>query len=522
MTDPITDSQEGEARPAPMREADPRDGMFATSSKDLSKRSAKGGAALLVSQATEFGSSVAAMMYLGRVLDPSDFGLVAMGYSVLLPVLEVREAGLPSALIQRKNLDAAQGDTMFWLNARLQIFLSLMVALSAYPMSLIYDEPRVVLIILIFAAMLLLTGFSIMHRGLLRRQMRFGTMAKIEMTSEVTGVIAACAAAFLGAGWWSLMIQQITAQGLKAIGYWSLTGWLPMRNKLKDCDTVKSMRGYGKDVTFSRIIEQFLGKLDQMLVGAQAGDVTLGLYNRAFKWSVQPTRQLFSPLQQVVVSGASKLQDDPEKFRVFFYRGLNLTHSIFVPVMLWLFIGAGDFIRILLGPKWGDAVPIFRVLVLGGLAGSTVYLTRWIFLVEGTTRRQLKWSMFQAPIMVCGLVVGLLVGLHFDDGALGVAYGFAGVMALLAIPRVWYATADSKLKQSGYWLSAGRPVAASLLAFVPSAWLHWWVMPDIEFYLRAPVVWAVFTLSYCLFYMMLPGGKEQVRVILKGIRSLDK
>lgn len=497
---------------------DPRDALFDAHARDLHKRSAKGGAVLLVSQATEFGSSVVSMMYLGRVLNPSDFGLVAMGYSVLIPVLEVREAGLPAALIQRKNLNALQGDTMFWLNARLQIILSGLVALSAYPMSLLYGEPRVVMIILIFAGMLLLTGFSIMHRGLMRRQMRFGTMAKIEMTSEVSGAAAACGAAFLGAGWWALMFQQITAQCMKAGGYWLLTGWLPTRKTLKECKTINDMKVYGRRVTFSRMIEQFLGKLDQILVGARVNADALGLYNRAFKWSVQPTRQLFSPLQQVMVSGSSKLQDEPEKFRAFFCRGLAMTFTIVVPIMVWLGISAGDFIRVLLGPKWDDAVPIFRVLVLGGLFGSTVYLTRWLYLAEGTTQRQLTWSIIQAPLLVSALVVGMFWGV------MGVAWAFAVGMAVLAVPRVAYATYQSRVSQLDFWKSAARPAAAGLLAAVPACVLQFIAIEQTDAYLliRMPVVWAAFVACYLLSYTLIPGGREEMRVILNGLKMLKK
>ncbi|MEM1212102.1 MAG: lipopolysaccharide biosynthesis protein [Planctomycetota bacterium] len=494
--------------------ADPRDRLFTADASDLDKRSAKGSAVLMVSQAVEFGTGVLSMMYLGRVLYPADFGLVAMGYSVLIPVLEVREAGLPAALIQRKNLNAAQGDAMFWLNARLQIGLSLLVALSAYPMSLIYGEPMVVPIILIFAGMLLLTGFSIMHRGLMRRRMRFSTMAKIEGGSEVIGGVVACTAAFLGAGWWALVIQQLTAQFLKAGGYWACAGWVPTTRAVRGCETVNEMRVYGRRVTFSRMIEQFLGKLDQVLVGAQAGDTGLGLYNRAFKWSVQPTRQLFSPLQQVVVSGSSKLQDEAERFRACFVRGLGLTFTVVVPIMVWMMLGAGDFIRLLLGPKWNDAVPIFRVLALGGLAGSTVYMTRWLYLAEGTTARQLRWSMIQAPLVVAALLVGM------QWGAIGVAWGFTGAMVLLAGPRVLYATRGSRVTAVDYGLSALRPLTAGAMAVVPAGWLQFWVMAEVAFYWRLPAVWACFVVFYLGFFMLLPGGMAQARVLWKGLRAV--
>ena len=491
-----------------------QDALFDTDRGDLKARSAKGGLAAVFGQGAVFLLGIGSMMYLGRVLEPADFGLIAMAYSLLLPVLEVRDAGMPSAMIQQRELSRGQAAALFWRNCKVQLMVSITVALLAWPMARFYGDERLTLIMLLFAFTIFCSGLTLLHRSLLRRQMRFGAVAKIEFGAEFTGVAVACVSAALGAGYWSLVFLQIAAQYYRTFAYWVVSRWLPGRPSRGNGHDIDSMRRFSRRVTYSRLIEQFVGKLDQVLIGYFSTQAALGLYNRAFKWSVMPLRQLLTPLQQVMVSGSSKLQDDPDKFRNFFRHGLTMTHAIVMPVMLWLFVAADDFIRIVLGPKWGDAVPIFRVLVLGGLAGTTVLITRWLYLAEGRTKEQLRWSMMSMPVLAVGVSAGV------PWGAFGVACGFSITTALLAVPRVAYAVRGSMLCQRDYWLSAWRPLIAGLVAGALALWLQEMPMAQAAYYFRAPAVWAAFCLAYIAAFCLTPGGLNQTRTILGNLRSV--
>lgn len=494
--------------------AQQQDPLFAAHRGDLKSQSAKGGLVSVVAQAAVFLLGIVSMMYLGRVLDPADFGLVAMAYSLLLPVLEVRDAGMPAAMIQQKDLTRGQGAAMFWRNFKTQCVVSVVFALLAWPTALFYGEPRLTLIMLLFAVTICCSGLTLLHRGLLRRQMRFGAVSKIEVGAEFAGVAVACGSAALGAGYWSLVLLQITAQYYRTAGYWVATRWVPGRPKAGRGHDIEAMCQYSRRVAGSRIIDQFVGKLDQVLIGFFAGKASLGLYNRAFKWSIMPLRQLLTPLQQVMVSGSSKLLDKPEKFRNFFRHGLTMTHAIVLPVMLWLFIAADDFIRILLGPKWDDAVPLFRVLVLGGVMSTTVLITRWVYLAEGRTGQQLRWSIYSTPFLVIGVVAGV------PWGAFGVACGFSISTAVLALPRVMYALRGSILRQRDYWLSVWRPGVAGLLASAAAWWLQQHPMGETEFYYRAPAVWALFCAVYVAGFVLMPGGLTETRIIFSNLRAV--
>lgn len=231
------------------------------------------------------------------------------------------------------------------------------------------------------------------------------------------------------------------------------------------------------------------------------------------------------------MSGASRLLDEPKRFRNYLCRGWSATHALVIPLMIWLIVASGDFIRVLLGDQWDAAVPIFRVLVLGGLMGSTVYLTRWLYLAEGTTGRQLKWTAWSAPVLAVGVVAGLLIGksLYPDGGdfdrvmrAFCVAWGFTISTSLLAIPRVLNATRDSRVSAMDYWTTAWRPLAASLAAAAPCAYLQFDLLAgeNTEYYWRAPAVLAFFGVVYTVVFVGLPGGRQAVKDLVHIFRSM--
>lgn len=535
------DKPDDEARPEPTSDpmltggADPRDLLFDTEKLrgELKKRTSRGGGLTIIAQAVQFFASVASMMYLARELTPADFGVIAMAYSIILPALEIRGFGIPQAMVQRKNMNAAEGRSLFYYNVKLQLIVTVVIALLAWPAAWYYKDDRVLMIMLVFDVAILGMGLSVLHHGLLRRQMRFGTAAGIELGADLFGMVLAIIAALMGAGYWALVWLHIGSQSVRAVGFWVSTKWIPGLPKKGGEAAVADMRKYSQSVTGSKAIEQFISKLDQILIGRFAGDFALGNYNRAFRWSVLPARQLYFPLQQVVVSGASRLLDEPERFRNYLCRGWSATHTLVIPMMIWLMVAAGDFILVLLGDQWTGAIPIFRVLVLGGLMGSTVYLTRWLYLAEGTTGRQLKWTAWSAPVLIGGVVIGMIVGhVQFPEDAnvnddtelvmraFCVAWGFAIATALLAIPRVLNATKGSRVSAKDYWTTLWRPLVAAVLAAAPSVWLQFEVMTEAAFYWRAPAVLALFGVVYGACFFLMPGGKKAVKDLTHIFRSM--
>ena len=81
---------------------------------------------------------VAGIMYLARHLVPADFGLYRMLLIISSFAILTGEAGLPDALIQRKDLSADHEATAWWINSLIGI---LIVGLLYYAAPLIAGWP---------------------------------------------------------------------------------------------------------------------------------------------------------------------------------------------------------------------------------------------------------------------------------------------------------------------------------------------------------------------------------------------
>src|SRR6201999_668490 len=72
-----------------------------------------------------FFVTLGSTVVLARLLNPEQFGYVAMATTVLNFLAVFRDFGLTSATIQRQNLSQRERDYLFWMNALIVVIISL-------------------------------------------------------------------------------------------------------------------------------------------------------------------------------------------------------------------------------------------------------------------------------------------------------------------------------------------------------------------------------------------------------------
>src|SRR5206468_2493229 len=162
-------------------------------------------AVTMSAQAAKFALSLASIVILARLLTPRDFGLVAMVTTVTGFLLVFKDAGLSIATVQRESITHAQVSNLFWINVGISFLCTLVVAASAPLIARFYHEDRLVPITLFLSTTFLLSGSTIQHQALLKRQMRFKAIALIEISSMAIGVFVGIAMAAKGYRYWSLV-----------------------------------------------------------------------------------------------------------------------------------------------------------------------------------------------------------------------------------------------------------------------------------------------------------------------------
>ncbi|HEY7086619.1 MAG TPA: lipopolysaccharide biosynthesis protein [Tepidisphaeraceae bacterium] len=482
---------------------------------DLGGHSARGGALMIASDTFQLVLGFVSTFVLARILVPGDFGLVAMVGSIMAFVATMRDFGLPMATVQKPNLTHIQLSNLFWLNLKLAALVAILLTGLAPAIAWFYRQPQLTAITWVMTVGVFAVGMSTIHMGLLRRQMRFRAITAIESCGAAAGVAVAIPAAMMGAGYWALVLQQVTASVATGAALWAVSRWRPgppQRNG--DDPEMRSMLSYGKYLTGSRAVNYVGKNLDVVLIGKFAGAAPAGLYQKAEQWAGLTFWQVYSPLSDVLVASFSRLQQDPERYRAYFRKSVMGLYFITAPAMAFACVGANEIILLLLGPKWAAAVPIFRVMAIGALAGSVLHVAKWIYLAEGSTKRQLSWSLIATPVLVGGVIAGL----HW--GAIGVACGYTVASCMLALPGLRYALKGSPLHVSDFASAVWRPTLAALLAAVALFGLQRGapeIQPLIVRFIRD---FCFISVVYLVLWVLMPGGWRSLRELLNLLRHL--
>ena len=256
--------------------------------RDLKEKTIRGGAARLVGYTARSLVRLGALIILAHLLDPTDFGLVAM-VTVFTGVFEVfATGGLSTATVQRAEVSDAQISTLFWFNVAIGALLALLCLAAAPVISRFFNDPRTALIIISVAPAFIVNATGVQHLALLQRELRYLTLAAIEVGSEIVAAAIAISMAVAGFGYWAIVASVFTCPLVVTIGAWAASGWIPGRPRgIRD---VSTMLLFGGTITLNSLVVFAAYNLEKVLLGRYFGANALGLYGRAYELINLPTR----------------------------------------------------------------------------------------------------------------------------------------------------------------------------------------------------------------------------------------
>lgn len=467
----------------------------------------RGGAVTLGAQAGRFALQVGGTMVLARLLTPGDFGVVAMVTSVTGFIASFKDAGLTMATVQRERIDHQTVSTLLWINVALSVAMMAVTALLAPAIAAIFGEPRLVWITLALAGSFLFSGLTVQHQALLRRQMRFGALASVEIASRLAGLGVGIAAAALGAGCWSLVLMAIASDAAGAAAVWVACDWRPGRPR--------SQRGmghflaFGGNLSLAHVVNNASRNLDNVFVGAAWGATLLGAYAKAYQLLLMPFQQFAAPVTSVAVPALSRLQNDAAAFRRFFCGGILLITALGMPVVAYCFVAAEDVTHLLLGEQWTAAAPIFRALAPAAFIETFNVTIGWALIPFGRADRYFRCVAVSSAV----IIVAFLIGLPF--GPIGVAAGYSAARVVLRVPQSLYAFAGTPLTLRDLGAVLWRPASSSLFAAAALAALYaapFWPWTPLA---RAAAGLPIFAGIYVLLMIALPGGRAGLAEIIR-------
>lgn len=378
---------------------------------DLKGRSVRGGVLSIAAQVAQLLLASISTVVLARLLTPADFGLVAMVTAVTAIAAGFADLGLTEATIQRKEISHDQVSALFWINVAIGLLLTLVTAAMAPVLARFYREPRLVGITLVVSLSFLIGGLRGQHNALLKRQMRFSSLAIRDVTSYAIAVPTAILMAWHGAGYWAIVALPLIMNLVQMVISWWMVNWRP---NLPRRDTkVRSLVGFGGNVAASYVVFNWIRNADNVLIGWYWGAGPLGLYSRAFNLLTLALSQITGPASNVAIPALSRIQGDPELFAKYYLRITNLIMWIIATIFGFLFVAAKPVIVLILGDKWREAAPVFQILAISVLGQMLLESTLWLFVSRGQSARLFKLMLIISPIIIGSFAIGVPFGIKW-------------------------------------------------------------------------------------------------------------
>ena len=357
--------------------------------------------------------NMAFTLVLAAMLGPRPFGIVAMAM-VYVAVLElVLEQGLPTALIQRTDLDLEHLDSAFWMSLVWCLFLAgVSVALSGWWAEL-NNTPELADVIKVLSLALPLGGLLLVQQAILVREMDFKTLAIRSNAASLVGGCVGVATALAGGGVWSLVAQQLTMDAVGVALLWALSTWRP-RFRFSPSHA-RELLGFSSDVFFANLGNFISRRSDALLMGIFFGPYAVGLYRMADRFVEVLLDLTTKPIATVSLPLLSRLKDDPPALRESLTAYFRTTLLLTVPAML-LLAATSENLFAVMGEEWVAASDALMLLAVVGIFQAVALFTAPVLyaLARPRLRAALVWTL--APLSAASVLV---VGAWLETASIG-------------------------------------------------------------------------------------------------------
>lgn len=388
----------------------------------LSQRAVSGGIWVFIARISDKGLGLIRLIILARVLAPDDFGLMGIALLAMSTLATFSQTGFNAALVQTKKNIEEYLDTAWTVQIIRGMVLSGLLLATAPLVATFFDTPKATAIVRVIAITVLLQGFTNIGVVYFRKELEFNKQFIYQSSGTVADLSVAIPAALILRSVWALVFGLLAGAIVRLIMSYAIH---PYRPKIQfEPGKARELFGFGKWVFGSAIVLFLLIQGDDILVGKILGVAALGFYQMAYRLSNLPATEITNVISQVTFPVYSKLQDNLPKLREAYFKTLQLTTFVAIPLATGILVLAPEFTKIFLGDKWIPIIIPLQILCIFGAIRSI-----------GATMGSLYKSVGKPYITFYNNLVKLFV-LAIIIYPLTKYYGLIGVSLAITIPTV--------------------------------------------------------------------------------------
>lgn len=369
---------------------------------------------------------------LARLLDPSDFGLVAMVAIFIAIAQNISGCGMSDGLIHKHQPTERDYSTVFVFNAAFGLFFGVSFILLGRPLALFFGREAIQPIMMVIGVCFFFQTLCFTQETRMRKELDMKRMAIVRLSATASATAAGIFMAATGWGYWALVMTHSGLSVFMFIYYLLVSRWIPRFRFYRD--SFKEMFGYGVHLMVAYVFNQIGRNINTSVLGKFASPAASGIYSQAQKLEEVPyaiTEAVFNwPFLAVLCNE----QDMTARKGLCsqMHRRLWLINLVIGLLMLVVSLPA---FNLLYGPKWDAAVPVFRLLILFGISSSIKLFYQTVFKAYNRTRLVRNLTFIEVVLQLGLLTIALLC--HGSIMTVALTQVLASVI-MLVVSAGWY------------------------------------------------------------------------------------
>ena len=302
---------------------------------------------------------------LGRLLAPSDYGMMAMISIFSLVATALQDSGFRTALTNIEHPKHEDYNSVFWFNIIMASSLYVILFLAAPLIGEYYHTPRVVPLCRYAFLSIVIASLGTAQSAYLFKHLRAKQQAEAGALAVILSSLTGVGMAFAGMAYWSLATQGLVYVGINTLLQWHFSPWRPSIHGITFAP-VRRMFRFSCKILATTIMTHVNNNVLNILLGHYFTPRDTGNYNQAYQWNTKCYSLVQSMVAQVAQPVLVSLNGEEGRQKDEFRKMMRFTAFITFPLLFGFGLVAKEFIVTAIGEKWLASAQLIQILCLSG------------------------------------------------------------------------------------------------------------------------------------------------------------
>ena len=341
-------------------------------------------------------------IFLARMLDPSDYGMVGMLSIFSLIASSLQESGFTAALINRKEIKTEDYNAVFWFSFLMSASLYAILFFLAPVIADFYNTPELTPLARYSFLAFVISSLAISPSAYLSKRLMIKQKSVVSVIALLCSGAVGIIMAYNGYAYWGITTQNIVYVAVHAIAFWGMMDWRP---SLKiNFKPIKEMLPFSIKLLIMSIVNIVSDNIFSVLLGKFYSKSDVGMFSQASKW-----KSMGTSIINGAVAGVTQpvlVESDTEHSRQLkvLRKMLRFTAFASFPAMLGLALIAPEFITITITEKWADSATYLRILCVSGAFLPILSLLSGLILSKGNSTICMWVNITRCMLQIAALI----------------------------------------------------------------------------------------------------------------------